>query len=122
MQKNAINGPRLLVTIILIFIFTGMGVFPFEIPKEGYRGASIGFIAFGTYYIFRHKAFAMDACKPTKRFSVFGFDFWEYIGKDRAQFLFLGIGIIMIAYGVFMVIWSLDAVRLFLDLPIIKPT
>jgi len=101
MRINGINAP-ISVVIILVFICAAIGWLLFEVPSDSYGFLGTCLVIIGTFNILLHKRFGRQIFEWAHHI-----DFWEKVGKDGAQFLYLGIGVILTAAGVFLLIKSL---------------
>jgi hypothetical protein len=101
MRISGINAPRSVV-IVLSFICAAIGWLLFEIRSDLYRFLGTSLIIIGAFNVILHKRFGRQIFEWSHHIH-----FWEQVGKDGAQFLYLGIGIILIAAGAFLLIRSL---------------
>ena len=61
-------------------------------------------MVFGAFNVLLHRRFGRIYFKWGQVAPALGFDFWNCIGEDGAQLLFLGIGIILVAAGSLLLI------------------
>jgi drug/metabolite transporter (DMT)-like permease len=93
--------------MVLVLFCAWMIYLLFEFPPGLYRFFGICLIAIGVFNVLLHKRFGRQTLKWAHSMPGVVTNFWEYIGKDGVQLFYLGIGIILIAAGLFLWIRSL---------------
>jgi hypothetical protein len=107
MRINAMIGSGRIVIILLVLICAGIGGLLFKIPSDSYRFLGTCLIAVGIFNALLHKTFGRQTYEWAHSMPKFVTGFWDTIGKEGAQFLYLGIGVILIVAGVVLLIKSL---------------
>ena len=107
MQISTFIGPRCAVIILLFLICSGMSWLLFVVPTSLYRFVGICLIASGAFNVLMYRRFGRQNFDWAHSMPPFVLNFWDYIGKDGAQFLYLGIGVILATCGTFLLIRSL---------------
>jgi len=104
-MTGRIDPKRALIALIIL-IAAGVTGLLFVVPSSGSRFFGTCLVAAGTFNILLHKTFGRQAFDWTRSSPSFVANFWQFIGKEGAQFLYLGIGTILAAAGVFLLIKS----------------
>jgi hypothetical protein len=100
-------NPRRALISLLILIAAGVTFLLFVVPSSGSRFIGTALVAAGAFNVLLHKTFGRQAFDWTRSMPSFAANFWRFIGKEGAQFLYLGIGTILAAAGVFLLIKSI---------------
>ena len=101
---NAIARVGLTICILLVFISFGVVVLLRELPAESYRFFGTCLVVSGAVNLLFHKRFGSQNYQWARSLPPFGGDPWRRIGIAGAQFLFLGIGIILSCIGTILLL------------------
>jgi len=99
-------NPRRALIALLILIAAGITFLLFVIPSSGTRFIGTALVAAGAFNVLLHRTFGRQAFDWTRSIPSFVAKFWQFIGQEGAQFLYLGIGSILAAAGFFLLITS----------------
>ncbi len=99
-------NPRRALIALLIFIAAGVTGLLFVVPSGGSRFFGTCLVAIGAFNVLLHKTFGRQIFDWTRSMPSFVAKFWGFIGKEGAQFLYLGIGTVLAAAGLFLLIKS----------------
>ncbi|PYU53483.1 MAG: hypothetical protein DMG48_01465 [Acidobacteria bacterium] len=95
-------NPRGVLIALLILLAAGVTGFLFVLPSSASRFFGTALLAAGGFNVLLHRTFGRQAFDRTRSMQPFVANFWWFIGKERAQFLYLGIGTILAAAGLFL--------------------
>jgi hypothetical protein len=100
-MKGLVNPRRALIAI-LICILAGVFTLAFFVPPDSYGFIGIWLVAVGVLNVSFHKAFGRQIFEGTRSMPAFVSNFWGFMGQEKIQLLYLGIGTIFAAAGVFL--------------------
>ena len=106
-QARPSVGSMLGVTIALVPVagFVGFTVYQLlHLQASGTRFMGVGLLAIGTLNILGRRQIGQQMLRPSKFSPPFFSGFWESLGENRIQTLYLGIGIIFAVAGCVLVI------------------
>ncbi len=99
-------NPRRALIALLILIAAGVTGLLFVLPSDGSRFFGTCLVVTGVFNVLLYKTFGRQIFDWTRSMPFFGGNFWGFIGKEGAQFLYLGIGTILAAAGLVLLIKS----------------
>ena len=96
-----INPSRVVIASLILFSVWGLGLL-FVVPSSVSRGVGICLIAIGALNILAHRKSGRQLFSWALSMPSFVANFWRFIGKEEAQFLYLGIGVILGTTGLLL--------------------
>ena len=108
MQEIAAVESRRGLIVLLILILAGMIGLLVAIPSDPHSDRFFGacLIGAGAMNALLHRRIGRQVFKQVHSMSPVFSNFWKRIGQDGTQLLYLGIGIILAAAGLFLLIRS----------------
>jgi hypothetical protein len=96
------------VIVLLVLIFAGVIGLLVAVPSEPHADRFFGacLIGAGGMNVLLHRQIGRQGFKQVHSMYPVVFNFWKRIGQDGIQLLYLGIGIILAAAGLFLLIRS----------------
>jgi hypothetical protein len=88
-----------MLTAVLILVSGGVLLFLSMIPPDSNNVVGVFLVLIGIMNVVFHRRFGGQSYMWSRSMPNFGFRFWEHIGPDGAESLYLGIGIILIVAG-----------------------
>lgn len=107
MRLYSIPNSKAVATCVPIILFAWICYVLYDIPSDGYRFLGIVFLTVGIIEILLHKQHARRLYNKASSLPPIGAKFWEYLGEDGIQILYLGIGIALATGGLLALILSL---------------
>src|SRR5438093_13358231 len=95
-------NPRGVLIALLILLAAGVTGFLFVLPSSASRFFGTALLAAGGVNVLLHRTFGRQAFDRTRSMQAFVATFWWFVGKARAQCLYLGIGTILRAAALFL--------------------
>jgi hypothetical protein len=108
MPQPAAGANRRAVIVLLILVLAGMMGLLVMIPSNPdlNRFFGAGLIGAGALNVLLHRRIGRQYFEQVRSMPSIMSNFWHRIGRDGIQLLYLGIGIILAAAGLFLLIRS----------------
>ena len=101
---SSTRGP---VAVLLLLIGVGVTCLVLALPatlSRFFGGCTLGF---GVLIVLTHRRLGRQVFDSSRSMPTFVIEFWDRIGREGTQLLYLGTGIILIFEGAFLLIRSL---------------